>query len=179
MNSLPLLSFKDMVEAYAVFLLRSEHNLSMQSIRRSLKNLPKYTSAKNPLVSENLKVLEDNLLLERPARGKFGRHVINLSCDGQLVINHVVDIFASRVQRIHGRASVLYPWRYWKEDKSKPVEIDPGVMSGRLVITGTRIPVSVIKARIGKESVSDIAGDYGISVESVKKALMHIDKKAA
>jgi uncharacterized protein (DUF433 family) len=52
-------------------------------------------------------------------------------------------------------------------------------MSGRLVITGTRIPVITIMGRRKKHSVEEIAADYSLPVESVKKALMHVDKKAA
>lgn len=182
-GNLPLLSFQDVVEAYAVYLLRSQHNLSMQSIRRALRKLPTYTQAKHPLISENLKVFEDDLLLDCKARGKFGRHVINLSRDGQLVINHVVDIFADRVLKdFGGRVINLYPWREWKDDKhSRPVEVNPSVLSGRLVITGTRIPVSVVAGRSKRESADEIASDYGIPVDLVEKALVHfgIRKKAA
>jgi uncharacterized protein (DUF433 family) len=179
-SGMPLLSFRDTVEAYAIYMLRVHHKLSMQSIRRNIANLPQFTRAKRPLVSENLKVLEKRLLLERARRGRFGRHHIDLD-GGQLVINEVADIFGNRViTNPSGRITTIYPWRFWQKDReSKPVEIDAEIMSGRLVLTGTRIPVSVIAGRSRKESIADIASDYGLPSESVKKALMHVDKKAA
>ena len=179
-GDLPLLSFQDVAEAYAIYLLRVHHNLSMQSIKANVRNLHRFTKARRPLISENLKVLENSLLLERTRRGKVDRHHIDLK-DGQLVINEVVDIFANRVLTSPaGHITTIYPWRYWERDReSKPVEIDPEVMSGRLVITGTRIPVSIIESRSRTESIADIAADYSLPVDSVKKALMHVDKKAA
>lgn len=177
---LPLLSFQDVAEAYAIYMLRVHHRLSMQTIRRNLKNLTKYTNAKHPLVSEHLKVLERRILLERAKKGPSLRHHIDLD-SGQLVMNEVVDIFANRVNTTAtGRVTTIYPWRFWREDRdSKPVEIDAEIMSGRLVITGTRIPVSAVVDRHKIESADSIADDYGIPVDSVTKAILHVEKQAA
>ncbi len=179
---LPLLSFTDLVEAWAIYLLRSQHRLSMQSIRRALRNLPKYTRAKNPLVSDNLRVIEDSLLLNRPARGKRERELINLTKDGQMEMPPVVDIFASRVLRdAYGRTTSIFPWKFWSQDlTSKPVQLTPEVMSGRLVVAGTRIPVSILVGmkKSGK-STEFIAADYGLPLTTVEQAIRHFDKKAA
>jgi uncharacterized protein (DUF433 family) len=181
-GGLPLLSFTDAVEAYALYLMRTQHELSMQSIRSALRNLPKVTKARNPLISENLKIFEDYLIYDRPARGRHARQVVNLSLhDGcQLVINHVADIFANRVHKdASGKTVAIYPWKFWRVDKdSKPVRIDPEVMSGRLVVTGTRIPVSLIAARSRKVTVEAISLEYGIPLESIQKALIHVEKAA-
>jgi uncharacterized protein (DUF433 family) len=179
-KELPLLSFKDMVEAYALFLLRSEHDFSMQSLRRVLKNLKKHTRAKRPLISEHLRVFRDDLLLERPARAGRERQLVNLSRDGQLALPDIVDVFAKRVLRnSSGKTVAIFPWRLWIEDQeSKPVQINPEVMSGRLVVTGTRIPVSILAARRKTESAEEIARDYNLPVESVTKALIHVEKAA-
>lgn len=176
-GGLPLLSFQDVTEAYAINMLRVYHRLSMQSIRLNLENIPRFASGDQPLISD-LKVLEKSLLLERQ-RGQE-RHHIDLK-HGQLVINEVADIFANRVAvNSAGRVTAIFPWRHWHSDTtSKPVEIDPEILTGRLVITGTRIPVNVIKGRSKTESIEAIAADYSIPVESVKKALMHVDKQAA
>jgi uncharacterized protein (DUF433 family) len=179
-NELPLLSFKDVVEAYALYLLRSEHNFSMQSIRRALKTLPKHTRAKRPLISEHLRVFRDNLLLERPARAGRDRQLVNLSREGQLAMPDIVDVFAKRVLRnSSGKMVAIFPWRLWIEDQeSKPVQINPDIMSGRLVVTGTRIPVSVLAGRRKAESAEEIARDYNLPIESVTKALTHVEKAA-
>jgi uncharacterized protein (DUF433 family) len=181
-GNLPLLSFTDTVEAWVIYLLRAQHHLSMQSIRRAMRNLPKYTRVKNPLVTDNLRVVEDDLLLNLPARGKRDRELINLTRDGQLEMTPIVDVFAKRVIRdANGRAASIFPWRFWSEDPdSKPVQITPDVMSGRLVVSGTRIPVALLAGirREGK-SVEFIASDYDLPLRTVQQALEHIDKKAA
>lgn len=180
-SGIPLLSFNDAVEAYAIFLLRSVHDLSMQSIRRAIAHLPEVTKARNPLVSRHLKVFETYLLWNQPKRLNKERRVINLSKGGQLAIPAVVDVWANRVLKHSGRPIVIFPWRYWAEDReSKPVEIDPQVMSGRLVVTGTRIPVDFIAGRIRSgESIAEIAGDYRLPYERVARAIRHLDPKAA
>ena len=181
-GNLPLLSFNDAAEAYALFLLRSHYGLSMQSLRRALSNLPKYTKSKRPLIADNLRVLADSLILDVLPRDKSNHHVVDLTHGSQLVIPHVADIFASRVLRDSAkRIEVLFPWRDWSTDtKSRPVQIDPSVMSGRPVISGTRIPVAMIQDRARRgQSAEYIANDYGLTVESVTKALQHFDTKAA
>jgi uncharacterized protein (DUF433 family) len=182
-GELPLLSFADAVEAYALYLLRTEHHFSMQQIKRAIANLPKYTRAKHPLISENLKVFRAHLLLERPARGERERQYVDLSTNaGQLAIPDVVDVFAKRVLRgPSGRTIVIRPWRRWASDQeSAPVEIDPEVMSGRLVVTGTRIPVSIIAARAAaNEPLESIAKSYRLPISSIEKSLVHVDQKAA
>ncbi|MGB8885590.1 MAG: DUF433 domain-containing protein [Candidatus Korobacteraceae bacterium] len=60
--------------------------------------------------------------------------------------------------------------------------MNPNIMSGRLVITGTRIPVNTIlgQKRAG-ENVEEIAAEFGLDHTIVRQALTHIDirQKAA
>ena len=53
--------------------------------------------------------------------------------------------------------------------------MNPHIMSGRLVVTGTRIPVKVLwgRRRAG-DDVEEIAKDYGLDLDTVQKALTHI-----
>jgi len=97
-----------------------------------------------------------------------------------------VDQLGKRVVRDGNNGPLqIYPWRLISEaDESSPVSLDPEVVSGRLVVTGTRIPVRVLlgKKRAGS-SDEEIARSYRISADSVRKALQHIErpihKKAA
>lgn len=79
----------------------------------------------------------------------------------------------------------LYPWRLMtRGDVSRPVSMDPDIVSGRLVVTDTRIPVSILLGEKRKgQSDEQIAKSYHLNVEVVEKALRHIDrpisKKAA
>src|SRR5262249_46020880 len=117
---------------------------------------------------------------DKPARGKKPRTVTSLGrTPGQQVVREVADMFAERIVP----DEFIYPWRYAATDRvSRPVSMNPKIMSGRLVISGTRIPVNVIlgRKRSGAK-VAEIAKDYGLDSDTVQKALAHIDvrQKAA
>jgi uncharacterized protein (DUF433 family) len=107
---------------------------------------------------------------------------LNLSRGGQECIPDVIHLYTHRVVKdSQGNALALFPWRFWQRDKRKrPVTIDPSVMSGRLVVAGTRIPVALIQAEAhSKKPIARIARDFRISVARVKEALSHFDTKAA
>ena len=60
---------------------------------------------------------------------------------------------------------------------SRPVSIDPEVLSGRLVVTGTRIPVNVLLGmKITHRTSQHIAENYGLDIEAVEKALQHVER---
>ncbi|MGH9812790.1 MAG: DUF433 domain-containing protein [Candidatus Acidiferrales bacterium] len=54
------------------------------------------------------------------------------------------------------------------------------MMSGKLVITGTRIPVLVVLERAHSgEDIPDLARDYQLDQKLIRQALAHIESKAA
>jgi len=60
---------------------------------------------------------------------------------------------------------------------SCPVTVDPNIMSGRGVITGTRIPLSALAGmtRAGK-TPEHIAKSCRLDEEFVRKAIKHIER---
>jgi len=91
------------------------------------------TKSQYPLLDKNIKVLFRHILLDRHARRKTPRHVVDLSQHRQLVIHEVVDLYATRIQRnAKGELERLYPGRLWNrdEDARRTVTIDPSVVSG-------------------------------------------------
>jgi uncharacterized protein (DUF433 family) len=174
-----LLSFKDIAEAYMLYVLRHVHNLSAQSLRDSLLNLRKETKRSHPLFDLDIQVFSRDLLLDIPPRGKRGRQVVNLSQNRQLALGEVIDIFKKRILKdSQGHTLRVFPWRYFTEDNSaRPVSIDPEVLSGRLVVTGTRIPVSVLLGmKESQRTTQQIAENYGLDIDTVEKALRHVGK---
>jgi uncharacterized protein (DUF433 family) len=121
-----------------------------------------------------------DLVYDKPARGSSPRTITSLSKKpGQEIIEEVANMFAERIES--GR--FIFPWRFAATDnQSRPVSMNPHIMSGRLVVTGTRIPVSVLwgRKRAGVK-LEEIAKDYGLDREIVRQALTHIDirQKAA
>jgi uncharacterized protein (DUF433 family) len=176
-----LLSFRDLEEAYKLHLLRTKFGQTMQYLHKALKDARRESKSEHPLIDCKL-VVFNYLALDKPGRGRASRKMLPLGFSGtkSQLIPEVVDTWGRRIiADSKGKTVQIFPWRLAKtDDLSRPVSINPDVMSGRLVVTGTRIPVRVLKSRSrGGETPEQIASDYGISPELVSKALIHLDKK--
>ena len=181
-----LLSFSDMVEAYVLALLTKFYDFPLASLRNIVENAKKETRLKRPLIQADLKVLFRDVIIEKPARGRRPRRMIDLAHSGRnLVFPEFVDQLGKRILKDKHRLPYrIYPWRLIATgDDSRPVSMDPDIVSGRLVVTGTRVPVSILLGKKLKgQSEEQIAKSYHLDVEVVNKALRHIDrlpKKAA
>lgn len=176
-----LLSYRDIEEAYRIYLLRQRFQFSFQFLRRSMSNARRMFRSQHPLQrADAIKECLRDLVYDKPARGSRPRLVTSIGKKpGQVVIEEVANLFAERIE--NGR--FIFPWRFAATDHtSRPVSMSPRIMSGRLVVVGTRIPVSTILGlkRSGVK-VDDIAADFGLDREIVQQALTHIDlrQKAA
>jgi len=180
-GSIHLLSYLDLEEAYRVYLLREKYHFPLQFLRKSMRNAREMFNSQHPLQrADAIKTCLRDLVYDKPARGSKPRTITSLGKKpGQQFVDEVVDLFAERIEA----GSFIYPWRFAaSDDQSRPVSINPHIMSGRLVVEGTRIPVSTLVGRKkAGERISDIAEDYGLKSEIVEKALAHIGirKKAA
>lgn len=175
--AVPLLSFRDVAQAYYVQIVRKHFHLSMRQAREVLRVVQKESSAQYPLLGKNVVLFFKHIILIKPARGKQPRRNIDLTKSRQLGISEVIDLFKTRIKRDKkGESEKLFPWRYWTPgDETQPVEMDPQIMSGRLVVTGTRIPVQVLWNRSqANESVSRLADDYGIDETRINLAISHL-----
>lgn len=181
-----LLSFRDLAEAYVLAVLTKFYDFRLRTLRGIVANAKLESKLERPLVQADLTVLFSNLIIEKPARGSQPRHMVDIAHGRNLVFPEFVDQLGKRILRDrHNGPLRIYPWRLvTAKDESRPVSVDPQIMSGRLVVTGTRIPVKVLLGkRLAGKSAEQIAHAYRISVDSVQKALLHIDrplhKKAA
>lgn len=176
-----LLSYRDMEEAYRVYLLRERFHFSLQFLRKSMRNARRMFRSQHPLhKADAVKEWLRDLVYDKPARGKNPRTITSIGQKpGQEIIEEVANLFAERIET----GKFIFPWRFAATDhQSKPVSMNPHIMSGRLVVTGTRIPVTVLlgRKRAGVK-IEEIAEDYGLNREIVQQALKHIDirQKAA
>jgi uncharacterized protein (DUF433 family) len=139
-----------------------------------MRNARKMFGSQHPLQrADAIKECMEDLVYDKPARGKSPRTITSLGQKpGQQVVKEVVDLFAERI--VAGR--FIFPWRFAATDhQSRPVSMNPRIMSGRLVVAGTRIPVTVLwgRKRAGVKT-DEIAKDYGLDRDIVEKALAHI-----
>lgn len=180
-QSVHLLSYRDIEEAYRVYLLRERFHFSFQFLRLSMRNARKMFRSQHPLQrADAVKECLHDLVYDKPARGLNPRTVTSLGQKpGQEIIEEVANLFAERIER--GR--FIFPWRFAATDhQTRPVSMNPQIMSGRLVVIGTRIPVMTLwgRKRAGAK-IEEIAADYGLDRDIVQQALTHIDirQKAA
>jgi uncharacterized protein (DUF433 family) len=180
-GSTHLLSYRDLEEAYRVHLLRERFGFSFQFLRRSMRNARKLFRSQHPLQrADAIKECLKDIVYDKPARGANPRAITSLGKKpGQKVIEEVANLFADRIEV----GKFMFPWRFAATDhESRPVSMNPHIMSGRLVVAGTRIPVTTLwgQKRAGAK-VDEIAKEYGLDREIVEKALTHIDlrQKAA
>jgi uncharacterized protein (DUF433 family) len=145
----------------------------MRSLQRIIADAKKLTGLKRPMIDADLKVVLSSLVFDN------ARQMIDVAHGGNLVFPEFVDQLGQRILRDRQRGpSKLYPWRLVAaNDDSRPVSMDPNVLSGRLVVTGTRIPVAVLLGKsLRGRSEEDLASAYGLDKELVRKALLHIDR---
>ena len=169
-----LLSYRDIEEAYRVYLLREKHDFSLQFLRRSMRNARRMFNSKHPLKrAEAVKECLKDLVYDKPARGGKSRTVTSLGrMPGQQVVQEVVDLYAERIIA----DEFIFPWRFAAEDRvSRPVSMNPDIFSGRLVVINTRIPANVLLgSKKAGFTTAAIARDYGLSTDIVEKALIHL-----
>lgn len=173
-GAIHLLSYRDIEEAYRVYLLRERFRFSLQSLKKSMRNARKMFRSQHPLQrADAVKECLKDLVYDKPARGKQPRTVTSLlQRPGQQAIKEVVDLFAERIDP----GEFIFPWRFASTDhSSRPVSMNPNIMSGRLVVAGTRIPVSTLmEGKRSGETIKQIADDYRLDPAVVEKALIHI-----
>jgi uncharacterized protein (DUF433 family) len=180
-GSIHLLSYRDIEEAYRVYLLRERFQFSLQFLERSMRNARKMFRSQHPLQrADAVKECLQDLVYDKPARGNNPRTITSLGQKpGQLSIKEVADMFSERIEP----GEFIYPWRFASTDhQSRPVSMNPNIMSGRLVVVGTRIPVNtLLGSKRAGETIQQIANDYNLDPDLVEKALIHIGvrKKAA
>lgn len=179
-GNIKLLSFRDLEEAYKVHLLRTKHQKSMQYLQCALADARKESGSDHPLLECKM-IVFDRLALERPAKGKRPKQMIPLG-GGQmpLYIPEVLETWGKRIlEDSQGRATQIFPWKQADtDDISKPVSINANVLSGRLVITGTRVPVDVLLGYYESgRTVEEIAKLYRLDVAIVRKALQHVEQQ--
>jgi uncharacterized protein (DUF433 family) len=178
-ESCSLLSFKNVAEAYMVHVLKHYYHFSSKHLQQSLRNLRLETRSRHPLFDNDIRIFGESLLLNKPARGHVGRQTINLSQHRQLAIGDITDVFSTRIlQDSEGKPIQVFPWRYFADDNvSRPVSIHPDIAAGRLVVTGSRVPVrALLGMKLSGKSPRQIADDYGLELNAVEKALRHIEK---
>jgi uncharacterized protein (DUF433 family) len=185
-GEIALLSFQDLEEAYKVHMLRSQdrkYRLSLQYLRDAMNEARQNFNSDHPFIDHERDLAlffekrKNRLVMSYPGRGRRKRRSHALaSPELSGYIPEVIKVWGGRIKS----RKQIFPWKFFETDTTtRPVSMDPEVMSGRLVVIGTRIPVEVLRRRTESGEKPDaIAKDYGISEKLVQNALTHIEKNA-
>lgn len=178
-GEIALLSFRDISEAYILEILRNVYGFRLRALTEILANARKETKLKRPLIEADLGVVFGKLVLVKAQKGKVPRRDVDLAYGRNLVLSGLLDIAGKRLPRDNRHAPMrLYPWRLMSQsDDSTPITVDPDIMSGRAVISGTRIPITLVMGmkKRGK-TAADIARNYNLKHEVVEKAIQHLER---
>jgi uncharacterized protein (DUF433 family) len=170
------LSFYDLVEAH---ILRAfiEQKIPLTQMKRGLAFLrQQHPTNPRPLLTYDFVTYGKDLLVKGMlgSKKKDKEALVNASRHGQLEITPVIEEYL----RLIGRDTSKMPNTLFPKDGHRIVSITSGVVSGRPVIEGTRIPTSVIAQRFNAgEEVKAIAKDYQLSKEKIEAAIKY--EKAA
>jgi uncharacterized protein (DUF433 family) len=173
-ESVPLLSFVNLIEVHVLDALRREHDIPLQKARRVVRLLSQlFPNAAHPLADQDLLTGGSEVFVEHLGQ------LVSASHGGQIAIRELLEAHLRRVERDPmGRASKLYPFTRKRADRRsllaepKFVMIDPEIQFGRPVLTGTGIPTMVIADRYkAGESISDLARDYNRPPKEIEEAI--------
>jgi uncharacterized protein (DUF433 family) len=170
------LSFHNLVEAYILRALRTEHNVSIDAVRQAIDFAQKKCSVKRLLLSPELRTAAGEIFLD-----KYGE-LINLNRAGQLVMRKLFEAHLKRITWDQANIpSRLYPFvtnDYRNEQKI--IVIDPRRGFGRPIVSRRGVSTAVIVERIDAgESEKNIAADYDLRKEEIDSALLYEYRQAA
>ncbi|MDP1768939.1 MAG: DUF433 domain-containing protein [Nitrospirota bacterium] len=164
-----LLSFMNLVEIHVLDAIRRQHDIPLEKVRTAMNYLSKQFPSRHPLADQEFVTDGLNLFIK-----KFSQ-LINISQEGQLAIQEVLQAHLHRIERdLKGIPVRLYPFTRKRDLQEEPraVVIDPQVSFGRPVLAGTGIPTAVIAERYkAGESVDDLADDYGRRRLEIEEAI--------
>lgn len=167
--SVKLLSFMNLVEIHVLDAIRRKHDIPLEKVRTAVNYLTKQFPSRHPLADQEFVTDGLNLFIK-----KFSR-LINISQEGQLAIQEVLQAHLHRIERdLHGIPVRLFPFTRKRDLQEEPraVVIDPQVSFGRPVLVGTGIPTAVIAERYkAGESMDALAEDYGRQRAEIEEAI--------
>jgi uncharacterized protein (DUF433 family) len=161
------LSFNNLAEAHIVKAMRRAHHLSLQTIRKALKELAYLRKTTHPLLDESFETDGVNLCI------RDEQQVVNLSKRSQREFREFIALYLHRVERSEGQVTRLYPFVVAERpEEPKTISISPMVSFGKPVLAGTGISTSVIAGRFSaRDSLNDLAAEYQVDIRTLEDAI--------
>jgi len=169
------LSFMNLLECHMLSSMRAIYDVRIPKVRKSLATLSKYVQHRHPLVEQAFQTDRRDLFIEHVGK------VVNLSKDEQILIPGVMELYLERIERDPKGLFKLYPFVMERtSNEPRLILINPAVGFGKPVIAGTGISTAVISSRFNaRESVPDLASEYGVSPKQIEEAIRWEQRTAA
>lgn len=170
----PRFSFMNLVECHILSSIRAK-GVALQKVRNALSYIKEQWPSEHPLISKLFQTDGVELFVEN-----LPDELITVSKGGQLAFKSVLEAFLERIELSHGIAEKFYPFVAEKKSgEPKIIQIDPAISFGRPVIAGTGITTAIIASRFAaRESIADLADEYGRSPEEIEEAIRWETTKA-
>ena len=180
-----LLSFNNLVEVHVLSALRRDYDVKMGRIRKALAYLASCLQTPRPLLDASMETDGVNIFVTRYSE------LINVSQEGQLAMRALLEAYLIRLERdVHGLPIRFFPFLVRPQvtgqpqpprfAEARPVTIDPRVMFGRPVISGSRIPTAEVFGRFrAGDTIAEIAHDYERPAEDIETAIQWESAAAA
>lgn len=166
------LSFFNLVEAHVLAATRG-FKVTMKSIRFAMDELVrKYPNARShPLLSKDFETDGCDLFV-RELVNQGQEVVLNLNKPDQYGLKEMMDDYLERIVRDDQYLPrEIFPLIN-NDKKDRTIVISEGVGAGRPTIAGTGIRAAVVFSRYNAgESEAELADDYGINEQEIKKAI--------
>jgi uncharacterized protein (DUF433 family) len=170
----PRLSFSNLLECYMLSSMRAIYNVRIPTVRRALINLSRYVQHEHPLIEQAFHTNRRELFIEHLG------NIVNLR-NHQILIPGVMEFYLERVERDPRGLFKLYPFVMEpRAGEPKLIQMSPAVSFGKPVISGTGISTAVVVSRFNaRESIGDLASEYGVTPEQIEEAIRWEQRTAA
>jgi len=166
----PRLSFNNLVEAHVLRALRTDHRVSMQSVRKALDYAEREFDIDRLLIRHDLLTAAGDLFLDR-----YGQ-LISLPLSGQLAVKRLLQGYLKRIDRgADGLPVKLYPILPDQGVQgAQLIVIDPRISFGRPVLAKRGISTAILIDRLDAgETVPEIAVDYDLDEREIEEAIVY------
>lgn len=173
----PRMSFANLLECHMLSGMRKRYNLRLPKVRKALRTLAQMYPSPHPLIDRKLETNKIDVFIR-----EYGDdELLNLTHPNQRSFSEFLELFMERIEVIDNGLLRFFPF-VEKRSPSEPriIMMNPAVSFGRPVIAGTGIPTAVIASRFhARESISDLAKEYGRTDQEIEEAIRWESRAAA
>jgi uncharacterized protein (DUF433 family) len=162
------LSFLNLVEAHVLAAIRRKHDIPLPKVREALAFMQAKMNTPRPLLERSFQTDGVNLFVDELSS------LVNVTREGQIEMKELLLAHLHRIERDPAGLPVrLFPFtRTGAQEREAPVQIDPTVAFGRPSLRGRAVPTAVLADRFkAGEPMTDLASDFGVTVEVIEDAI--------